>query len=181
MRVEPATVLSRPPDVVGLLQRLEQLTAMSGHQLRAEWSQLFRAEPSAGLSRDLLIRGIAYKLQERALGGLSQASKRMFTGLAAQTSCEGASGALDLGPALAPGVRLVRDWGGRAHTVIVLESGFEYQGERYRSLTEIARRITGAHWSGPRFFGVARGRGGGTPSARRHRDHPSDRAAHGQV
>lgn len=167
--------------MVGLQQRLEQLTAMSSHQLRAEWSHVFRAEPAAGLSRDLLIRGIAYKLQERALGGLSQASKRMLAGLAAQTSSDGVGVFLDLSPALAPGVRLVRDWGGRAHSVLVLENGFEYQGERYRSLTEIARRITGAHWSGPRFFGVARGRGGGTPSLRPRRDIPSHRAPHDQV
>ena len=53
-----------------------------------------------------------------------------------------------------PGVRLVRNWRGKAHTVLVLENGFEYAGERYRSLTEIARRITGSHLSGPRFFGV---------------------------
>jgi hypothetical protein len=56
---------------------------------------------------------------------------------------------------------LVRDWGGQAHAVLVLESGFEYQGQRYRSLTEIARRITGAHWSGPRFFGLTRAPGDG--------------------
>ena len=139
--------------------RLQQLGAMSGHQLRAEWSQVFRAEPSAGLSRDLLVRGVAYKLQERAFGGLSQTSKRMLAGLAAQITGGGASTGLVLSPVLAPGVRLVRDWGGRAHTVIVLEGGFEYRAERYRSLSEIARRITGTHWSGPRFFGVAKGRG----------------------
>jgi len=55
---------------------------------------------------------------------------------------------------LKPGTRLLREWGGRTHTVIVLDEGFEYDGERYRSLTEIARHITGAHWSGPRFFGL---------------------------
>lgn len=167
--------------MVGLQQRLEQLTAMTTKQLRAEWSQVFRAEPATGLSRDLLVRGIAFRLQERALGGLSQSVKRMLAGLAAQATSDGFGVVLDLGPALAPGVRLVRNWGGRAHSVIVLENGFEYQGERYRSLTEIARRITGAHWSGPRFFGVARGRGGGTPSARQRPGPPSDRAAHGQV
>lgn len=165
--------------MVGLQQRLQQLTAMSTHQLRAEWSQVFRAEPSAGLSRDLLIRGIGYQLQERALGGLSQTSKRLLARLARQHSGEGT--VVDPGPVLAPGVRLVRDWGGRAHSVIVLETGFEYQGERYRSLTEIARRITGAHWSGPRFFGVAQGRGGGIPPTRRPRAVPADQAARGQV
>ena len=128
---------------------------MSGHQLRAGWRQAFRAEPPSGLTRDLLIRAIAYRLQERGTGGLSQACKRTLRRLAGQISDEGAARVLTPMPALAPGVRLVRDWGGRAHTVLVLETGFEYRGERYRSLTEIARRITGARWSGPRFFGLA--------------------------
>jgi len=55
---------------------------------------------------------------------------------------------------LKPGTRLLREWGGKTHTVIVLDDGFEYDGERYPSLTQIARRITAAHWSGPRFFGL---------------------------
>jgi hypothetical protein len=58
----------------------------------------------------------------------------------------------------------VRDWGGQAHSVLVLEKGFEYANERFRSLTEIARRITGAHWSGPRFFGLTPGRATTRPS-----------------
>ena len=62
--------------------------------------------------------------------------------------------ALDPGAALRLGTRLVREWGGATHTVVVVEDGFEYDGERYPSLTQIATRITGAHWSGPRFFRV---------------------------
>jgi hypothetical protein len=57
---------------------------------------------------------------------------------------------------LKPGTRLLREWGGKTHTVIALEDGFEHDGKRYQSLTQIARRITGAHWSGPRFFGLRR-------------------------
>jgi hypothetical protein len=57
---------------------------------------------------------------------------------------------------LKTGARLVRQWRGRTHSVLVLEDGFEYEGQRYRSLTMIADRITGAHWSGPRFFGVTK-------------------------
>jgi len=56
---------------------------------------------------------------------------------------------------LRPGVRLVRDWHGETHSVLVLEDGFDYRGQRCRSLTEIAKTITGTHWSGPRFFGVS--------------------------
>src|SRR5205823_10437464 len=74
-------------------------------------------------------------------------------GLAAEIETNGA-GVLAPAPLLKPGTRLLREWGGRTHTVIVLDDGFEFEGERHRSLTEIARRITGAHWSGPRFFGL---------------------------
>ena len=140
--------------MVGIRQQLAELASMSGHRLRTEWRREFRAELPQGLTRDLLIRALAHRHQERASGGLSQACKRMLRGLARQISSEGARGALKLAPALTPGIRLVRDWGGQAHSVLVLESCFEYQGQRYRSLTEIAGRITGAHWSGPRFFGV---------------------------
>ncbi len=173
--------------MVGIQERLQQLVSMSGHQLRTEWQQAFRAEPPSGLTRDLLIRAIAYRLQERATGGLSQACKRTLRSLADQTSGEGALGALKLTSALAPGVRLVRDWGGQAHTVRVLETGFEYRGERYRSLTEIARRITGARWSGPRFFGVAKEgattqRSGGDGAALGGRGHRRGvKAADGQI
>jgi hypothetical protein len=59
---------------------------------------------------------------------------------------------------LKPGTKLVREWHGRVHTVSVLDDGFEYQGERHRSLTHIAQRITGARWSGPRFFGISKRR-----------------------
>src|SRR3954471_8943566 len=92
-------------------------------------------------------------MQERANGGLAPAIKRRLRGMATELEANGA-GALAPALLLKPGTRLLRAWGGRTHTGIVLDDGFEYDGERYRSLTEIARRITGAHWSGPRFFGL---------------------------
>jgi hypothetical protein len=123
---------------------------------------------------------ITYKVQERADGGLSQAVKRTLRNLVAQITAEGADGALRLVPTFKPGVRLVREWRGRAHSVLVLEDGFEYQGQRHRSLTEIARQITGAHWSGPRFFGVVPKRAKGA-SARRTRGHAAEAVTHGQL
>jgi DUF2924 family protein len=129
------------------------LPGMSARQLRAVWRGLRCGEPMAPSSRDLLIREIAYKMQERAHGGLAPAIKRRLRGMATELEANGA-GALAPALLLKTGTRLVREWGGRTHTVIVLDDGFEYDGERYRSLTEIARRITGAHWSGPRFFGL---------------------------
>ena len=101
-----------------------------------------------------MIRALANKLQERAHGGPSLALKRHLNTLAG--GFEKGRLSLDPGVVLKTGARLVRQWRGRTHTVLVLEDGFEYEGQRYRSLTMIAARITGAHWSGPRFFGVTK-------------------------
>jgi hypothetical protein len=124
------------------------------HELRLAWRKVYRREPPVGLSRDLVIRALANKLQERAYGGPSASMKRRLNTLAGEFEKGGLS--FDLGVVLKAGARLVRQWRGHAHTVLVLEDGFEYEGQRYRSLTMIAARITGAHWSGPRFFGVTK-------------------------
>jgi hypothetical protein len=136
---------------------LAALPTLSAHQLRLNWQELRCGEPTAAASRDLMIREIAYKMQERAHGGLAPTIKRRLRTLAVEFERNGAD-ALAPAPLLRPGTRLLREWQGRKHTVIVLEDGFAYEGERYRSLTQIARRITGAHWSGPRFFGLRKAR-----------------------
>ena len=133
--------------------KIAALQGLSAGELRAAWRGLGCGEPTAGSSRDLMLREIAYKMQERAHGGLAPAIKRRLRALAEELEANGA-GALAPALSLKPGTRLLREWGGRTHTVIVLDDGFEYGGERYRSLTQIARRITGAQWSGPRFFGL---------------------------
>ena len=106
------------------------------------------------MSRDLLIRSLAYELQQRALGSPNRALLRRLQTLAAAS--EKSTLSCEAGVVLKAGTTLVRQWRGRTHTILVHEDGFEYEGERYRSLTVIAERITGAHWSGPRFFGVTR-------------------------
>jgi hypothetical protein len=131
------------------------LPTLSAQELRIAWRALRCGDPTAGSSRDLLLREIAYKMQERAHGGLALAVKRRLRALAEEFEANGA-GSLAPAPLLQPGTRLLREWGGKTHTVIVLDDGFEYEGERHQSLTQIARRITGAHWSGPRFFGLRR-------------------------
>jgi len=107
------------------------------------------------LSRDLLIRGIIYQLQERAYGGLSKAAVRRLEQAAADPPSRGA-----VKPAapisLKPGPRLVREWRGVTHTALIHADGIEWRGQRYRSLSVVARKITGARWSGPRFFGLNR-------------------------
>jgi Protein of unknown function (DUF2924) len=107
-----------------------------------------------GRSRDLLIRALAYDLQERAHGGASAALRRRLKSLAGAS--EKGALAVDPGIVLKAGTTLVRQWRGHTHTVLVHKDGFEHEGRRYRSLTVIAERITGAHWSGPRFFGLTK-------------------------
>ena len=130
-------------EIAGLLDRSTQ-------ELRLAWRKFHRSEPPLGLSRDLLIRALAYQLQDRVHGGASAALRRRLQSLASASG----NGAVDPGIVLKVGTTLVRQWRGHTHTVLVHKDGFEHEGQRYRSLTVIAERITGAHWSGPRFFGL---------------------------
>ena len=134
-------------------QEITALSGLSRAELIIRWRQCYKGAVPDRLSHDLLVRGIAFKLQEQALGGLSQSTRRKLQGLARQLQNEDHT-AFDPGPTLKPGAKLVREWHNRTHTVIVREDGFDYDGQRYRSLTRIAHVITGAHWSGPRFFGL---------------------------
>ncbi len=129
------------------------LPNMNADELRREWRRLFRSHPPRHIRRDLLVLAIAWKLQEKIYGGLTAAEKRRLAGFAEELR---KNGDLSAGPAirLKPGLRLVREWRGETHVVLVLEDGFEWNGERRRSLSAIARKITGTHWSGPRFFGL---------------------------
>jgi len=144
-------------DIVEVDRQIAQLLDQTTQELRRTWRQLHRTDAPAGLSRDLLIRALAHQLQERAQGGTGAALRRRLRSL----TTEFEKGSTSFAPGVVPktGTRLVRQWRGRTHTVVVGEKGFEYEGECYRSLTVIAERITGTHWSGPRFFGVTNQRG----------------------
>jgi hypothetical protein len=131
-----------------------ELPRASLEKLRSEWRRLYRCEPPR-ISRDLLIRGTAYRHQELEHGGLGKTTRRKLKTLAKMFRTTGRL-APDPGLALKPGARLVREWHGRTHTVTVTEDGFEYAGTSYASLTKVAKTITGAHLSGPRFFGLVR-------------------------
>jgi len=134
--------------------RLAEIAQLDGSALGAAWAGLFGRPPPKGLSRRLLHYAAAYLAQAKLYGGLTPATRRKLL-QAARTR----PGSVDGTPrrkrpgALSPGSRLVREWHGRCHTVEVTERGFLYAGRRYRSLSEVARTITGARWSGPRFFG----------------------------
>ncbi len=140
-----------------IIKEIADLADMKTLELKERWRRIYRAKPPAGISRDLLIRASAYQIQERGLGGLSWAVKRRLSALAQKRRGE-ASASFDLVPSLKPGAKLIREWRGRTYSVIALEDGFDFEGKRYSSLSIIAREITGARWSGPRFFGLT-GRG----------------------
>ena len=145
-----------------LSRKIAALTDLTAQQLRTEWRRLYRGHPPR-LSRDLLVRTIAYRMQELAYGGLSKATQRKLVTLTKELETNG-SIVSDPDPRIRPGARLVREWRGRTHTVVVTEEGFEYAGKTYSSLSKIAQAITGAHWSGPRFFGLNRSDASDAPS-----------------
>ena len=136
-----------------LQAQLEALAHMTQSQLKAEWRRVCQT-PAPALTADLLARGIAWKLQERSHGGLSPAMLREVARLA--KGMEGSESLNITAGRIKPGTRLVRDWGRTSHHVTVLDRGYLYRDRHYRSLSQIARDITGTHWSGPRFFGLTK-------------------------
>lgn len=136
-----------------LKDQLAGLATMSPAQLRAEWRRVHRTSPPS-LSVDLLARGIAYRLQEKRYGTLSPKAARDLVRHATRPVEMGNAARLEI--SLRAGTRLVRSWRGTSYTVEVVEDGFLFDGERHTSLTAIARQITGAAWSGPRFFGLTK-------------------------
>jgi len=144
----------RRPEITEVERQIAGLADRSTQELRVAWRQLHRTGPPVGLSRDLLIRALANRLQEQRYGGVSRALRRRLQNLAEVS--DKAMMAVDPGLVLKAGTTLVRQWRGHTHTVLVHNDGFEHAGQRYRSLTAIAERITEAHWSGPRFFGLTK-------------------------
>ena len=143
---------ARRPDPSDIEAEIAGLFDRSAQELRLAWRKLHRTEPPFGISRDLLIRALAHQLQQQSCGGTGRALRRRLQTLTGEREKRGASS--DLGAALKTGTTLVRQWRGHTHAVLVRDDGFEYEGQPYRSLSVIAKRITGAHWSGPRFFGL---------------------------
>lgn len=133
--------------------RLAALATMDRDDLVAEWRRQFRVNPPDRIRRELLELAVAWKLQEKALGGLKKAVVTELRGLADAFATTGDIRRVKT-PKLKPGARLVREWGGLTHEVTVVDGGYLWSGEVRKSLSAIAEEITGAHWSGPRFFGL---------------------------
>ena len=138
-----------------LAREVGSLSTLGSKTLKEKWRTLYGAAPPRQVSRSLMIRAIAYRIQEKSLGGLKPATRRLLMQFAhddaaARTPVAAPSRTVQ------PGAVLVREWRGISHQVSVLEKGFSLRGKRYRSLSEVAREITGTRWSGPLFFGLRR-------------------------
>lgn len=135
-----------------LEERLATITAMSATERKTEWRRLYGTPAPPGFSASLMARALAYRIQEKQLGGLTVAEQRRLVRLGRKEQRERARDTTTT--TVKPGTWLSRTWHGEVHQVIVLETGFDYRGQRYPSLSAIAQQITGVRWSGPRFFGL---------------------------
>ncbi len=147
------TLASREVTAAEATANLQALAHIDYIALRDQWRRLYRVAPPPRVSRELLTLGVAWKLQERSHGGLGATTKRRLAELV-KILHQDDDLVRSRKKELRPGATLIRDWHGTTHTVVVVEDGFEWRGERWRSLSAIARAITGVRWSGPRFFGL---------------------------
>lgn len=168
---------------LGTQEKVAAIGDLSRAELVELWLKHFRCPPPFGVRQPMLVRAAAWHLQEKQLGGLSMNGKRLLKAAMKRVAPKGAVMNSKRGPGTAadgitrkigserievndaripspprplpaPGARLIREWNGRRYIVDVVEDGFVLDGKSYRSLTSIAFRITGAKWSGPRFFGL---------------------------
>jgi hypothetical protein len=134
-------------------QQLAEMAERDKSALRDFWTQVFETPPPPQLRRDLMVLILSYRIQEQAFGGLSKSTRSRLRQIARALDAN-PEAALIAAPNVKPGTRLVREWGNKVHVVEVEERGYRYGGAPYASLSKIARLITGAHWSGPLFFGL---------------------------
>jgi hypothetical protein len=132
---------------------LAALASLPLKELKQQWRSLYSSEPPLRVSRELLIRAVAYRIQEQALGGLKASTRRLLARLARDARNGRPLRLVQCAPA-SSGTVLMREWQGITHEVRVLDRGVLYKRRRYRSLSEVARLITGSRWSGPLFFGL---------------------------
>ena len=154
--ISTETIMKRRAPVLdrdALTAEIAGLSKASITDLRQRWKTLYGKQPSGHIGRSFLIRAIAYRLQEKAYGGLKPSTRRLLARVAEET----ATGSSPKKPQLRKaesGTILIREWQGNAHRVTMLDDGVSFNGKHYCSLSEVAREITGSRWSGPRFFGL---------------------------
>ena len=141
---------------IDLEDEIASLPALSKAELLTRWRERLKQAPPSHLNKPILVPLLAYRLQEQAFDGLKPAYKRRLRELAEsfERNPGRAAKTVSSSTRIKPGTRLIRQWDGQARQVTVAEEGFEYKAERYKSLSEIARLITGTRWSGPLFFGL---------------------------
>ena len=132
--------------------KIRELADLPRPDLTERWRQLYRTAPPKGMSRPLLTRAVAYGMQVKRYGGLKPAVRRQLRKVADGGSARAVANLIST--RIAPGMRLIREWNGSSHVVEAVDGGFIWNGKRYGSLSAVARAITGARWSGPRFFGL---------------------------
>ncbi len=137
----------RTVDAAAIEAEVDHVRSLGIEALRQRWRLMFGAVPPKGLTKDIIARMIAYRIQEEAFGGLDRETAKLLDRLARGEKPE-------LGRRLKAGTLLVREYKGERHTVTVVPDGFLWQDKTYPSLSVIARTITGTAWNGPRFFGL---------------------------
>ena len=139
------------PDVSAQIAKLPGFTRQ---QLLDLWLKLYGRAAPPGIRRELMVPFLGYRIQERAYGGLKPATRTQLLRIARALENPTSTTEWLSKPKIKPGTRILRHWRGEAHEIMVTESGYEYRGASYHSLSEIARKITGTRWSGPVFFGL---------------------------
>lgn len=134
--------------------RIARLRTLSRSELLDLWQELYRKSAPPGIRREILVPFLAYRIQENAHGGLKPTALTELRRIAKALERNRTSTEPLARSRIKTGTRLFRQWRGHTHEVFVIESGYEYRGTGYRSLSEIARKITGTRWSGPAFFGL---------------------------
>lgn len=163
-------------DVPNAADLIAEISGYDRSSLAEEWHKLFGTTPAKNTSSSILIRIITHEVQCRAYGGLSPASKRALrkefvvsyrkqtipalpdikkTAEKSDSQVTPANQQTAQPPLLSAGTQLIREWNGRPYRVEVTDGGFMLDRKNYRSLSAVAKKITGAHWSGPRFFGLS--------------------------
>jgi hypothetical protein len=141
---------------IALEEEIANLSELSKAELLTRWRERLKQPPPSHLNKPILVPLLAYRLQEQAFGGLKPAYKRRLRQFAEsfERNPSRELKTVSSSTRIKPGTRLIRQWDDQTHQVTVAEKDFEYRGERYKSLSEIARMITGTRWSGPLFFGL---------------------------
>jgi len=138
----------RPVDAAAIEAEVDQVRSLGIDALRRRWRMMFGAVPPPGLTKDIIARMIAYRIQEEAFGGLDPKTAKLLDRMARGEKPN------ELPRRLKAGTVLIREYNGERHTVTVLPDGFAWQGQTFSSLSVIAKTITGTAWNGPRFFGL---------------------------